>query len=753
MYCRLLGAVASICMASGMELRSTAANAQNLLTDLGVATGHAINNNGQVALDQGIYSNGTITPLPALPGQTTPASALAINAAGQVAGSAVTQVINGGFGSSGTQLGSVAIAYSNGTLTNIALLFPEFVRDMYVEPGLATGINSGDQVVGYYTQLNPGSIDAPGTVGFIYANGAYNALPSFPPTEGAQLPYQNMPLGINDNGQITGACAIADPHSSLTDRLDAYIFDYTSGTWTDLGQGTGNAINAGGQVTGALDVITIGANSDSIVGTYAFLYNNGATTNLGTLAGGKNSAGNALNSAGQIVGSSDLSGSTLTHAFFYNGVMTDLNALISATDPLQPYVTLTSAVGINDSSLIVANGVDSRTNLSHAYLLRAPALQILPGALSFGTEAVGGATTTQSIVLTNLGTTSIALGAIVATSNFSVQSNNCAATIAPSAQCTIAVAFKPTNAGALTGGVTIPSAGTNYVVSLSGIAPIAATISPSIGTATVNTPVTITWAASPGSSCTAFSSSTTSLWTGSIAVSGSKTLTDTVAGTDQYQISCTAPGVSQLGVGTSVVWTWPAVTATLTALPTTVTAGQPTTLSWTSSNATSCSGTGGGTGDGWSGSNLPTTGSKMVSESYALAVPSVTLTFGITCTSSVSGLSGQSSANIVYNQPPPAKSGGGGALDPLWLMILSGVAFLNGMIQSRVRVRARAQGSLTPCTRCPLQDCEHLVVDEALGLGELSSALSQDIEFLRRPASTFGGDRRGGDSNAIFRRW
>jgi hypothetical protein len=113
------------------------------------------------------------------------------------------------------------------------------------------------------------------------------------------------------------------------------------------------------------------------------------------------------------------------------------------------------------------------------------------------------------------------------------------------------------------------------------------------------------------------------------------------------------------------------VTATLTASPTTITAGQSTTLTWTSSNATSCSATGGGSADGWPG-NKPTSDNQNVTESYALAVPSVTLTFVITCTSSASGLSGQATANVVYNQPPAGKSGGGGAFDWLSLIALLG---------------------------------------------------------------------------------
>jgi hypothetical protein len=49
--------------------------------------------------------------------------------------------------------------------------------------------------------------------------------------------------------------------------------------------------------------------------------------------------------------------------------MTDLNALIDPGNPLAAHVTLAEATAINDDNLIVANGVDSRTNEQHAYLL------------------------------------------------------------------------------------------------------------------------------------------------------------------------------------------------------------------------------------------------------------------------------------------------------------------------------------------------------------------------------------------------
>jgi probable HAF family extracellular repeat protein len=433
---------------------------------------------------------------------------------------------------------------------------------------------------------------------------------------------------------------------------------------TDLGWGAGYAINNAGQVTGTLDEVTFNSDGSAptITGWYAFLYSNGTTTNLGP------GTGLAINATGQIVGSNG-------HAFFYNGAMNDLNTLISEDDPLKPYVTLTSAVGINDSLLILANGVDSRKNSTHAYLYQASFIQLAPATLNFAMLAVGATSLAQSVTVTNTGTAAIPFGTAYVNGDFSLRADNCGASLAPGDQCRISVVFLPKVAGALSGALTIPAGGANYQVPLSGVAPITAKISASSGTATVGQPVTLTWTVSPGATCTAASSSTNAKWTasnppfaGTEPVS-TQTLTETVNGTVTYTLNCTAPGVSAVSVSTSVVRAWPPVTLSIAASPTTITAGQSTTLTWTSSNATSCTATGGGADDNWAGTKA-TSGSQTVTEAVALDTSSVVLTFGITCSSSATGLSDKVSVNVTENQTPvtsgggpaPAGSGGGGAL-------------------------------------------------------------------------------------------
>jgi len=631
---------------AALGIWATAARAQTSnLVDLGAGTGHDLNNSGQVALDEGIYSGGTITPLPALPGQSTPASALAINASGKVVGSAITPT-----GASATLL-PVAVLYDGATLTNLVSGLPGISGLPF--NGAAEAIDASGKALGWFVFTD--SIHNTPTKGFTYTGGTLTPMvvPCTPASASdcTNVAY-NTPHDLNDSGQIVGE--VRFNLTSIGTQIVAYVED--NGTWTDLGPGASFAINSGGQVTGTL--ATAG-------GTSAFIYANGTTTSLGTLPGGANSIGYDINATGQVVGSSDFNGGAATHAFFYNGLVIDLNDIISSTDALRPFVTLTRAVAINDNRLILANGIDSRTHDAHAYLLQGPWINVAPGALAFGSAAVGATSPPQNVVISNGGTHALSLDALSASANFVLQTNGCATSLGSGEQCTVAVAFAPTVAGAASGTVSIPAAGTNYSVTLSGVAPITATLTSGSATATVGSQITLTWAASPGSTCTA-STDVGSNFTGSIAASGTKSFTESAAGAVSYGIHCTAPGTTQVDRLTTVTWSWPPVTTTLAAAPTTITAGDSATLTWSSSNATSCTASGGTSGDGWAGT-LATTGSRAVTPPGTAAA---TLTYGVTCTSSASNLSGQASAGLTVNSAP--RNGGGGAFDLLSLVALLG---------------------------------------------------------------------------------
>jgi len=84
----------------------------------------------------------------------------------------------------------------------------------------------------------------------------------------------------------------------------------------------------------------------------------------------------------------------------------------------------------------------------------APAVSITPPSLTFAAQVVGTTSAPQSVTLSNSGNTTLTITSITVT-DFFAQTNNCGASVAAGASCTISVTFKATTAGERTGAVTI----------------------------------------------------------------------------------------------------------------------------------------------------------------------------------------------------------------------------------------------------------------------------------------------------------
>ncbi len=123
---------------------------------------------------------------------------------------------------------------------------------------------------------------------------------------------------------------------------------------------------------------------------------------------------------------------------------------------------------------------------------------------------------------------------------------------------------------------------------------------------------TLTWSSTNATSCTASGG-----WSGSQAVSGTQSVSPTA--TTTYSLACTgAGGTANQSTTITVV---PPTTVSLSASPASIIQGQSSTLTWASTNATSCTASG-----AWSGSKA-TSGSQSVS-------PTATSTYTLACTGS-----------------------------------------------------------------------------------------------------------------------
>jgi Protein of unknown function (DUF4038)/Putative collagen-binding domain of a collagenase len=138
-------------------------------------------------------------------------------------------------------------------------------------------------------------------------------------------------------------------------------------------------------------------------------------------------------------------------------------------------------------------------------------------------------------------------------------------------------------------------------------------LTPSPAAITAGQSSTLTWTTSNATSCTASGGT----FTGTKPTNGSEQVSPVV--TTQYTLACTGPGGSRSRSATVTVTAIPAPTVTLTPNPASIAPGGSSTLTWTTTNATSCTASGGS----FTGTR-PTSGSEQVS-------PAVTTVYGLSC--------------------------------------------------------------------------------------------------------------------------
>ncbi len=144
----------------------------------------------------------------------------------------------------------------------------------------------------------------------------------------------------------------------------------------------------------------------------------------------------------------------------------------------------------------------------------------------------------------------------------------------------------------------------------------------------------LTWSSTDATSCTGSGD-----WSGQVATSGSTTINN-ITTNKNFSAQCSGPGgISAMASVTVTVQSAPAPTVTLSANPTTVNSGGSSTLTWSSTNATGCTASG-----GW-------TGSKNASGSQTISNLTTTTQFGLVC-AGAGGNSPMQSVTVTVNGSP-----------------------------------------------------------------------------------------------------
>jgi len=136
--------------------------------------------------------------------------------------------------------------------------------------------------------------------------------------------------------------------------------------------------------------------------------------------------------------------------------------------------TRTGAITLTDT----ATNSPQTVSLTGTAITPAPVVALSPTLLAFGPQNVGQTTTAKPLTLSNTGNAALTLTSIAASGDFA-QTNNCGASLAASASCTISVTFTPTASGSRTGAITVidNATGSPHTVALTGtgiaLAPLA----------------------------------------------------------------------------------------------------------------------------------------------------------------------------------------------------------------------------------------------------------------------------------------
>ena len=460
---------------------------------------------------------------------------------------------------------------------------------------------------------------------------------------------------VNGLAANNGAGNIQSPFvAELNSSLSTLVFStlMNTGGQSQLGIGglaldtSGNIYIAGSVNSPATSAATPGAfqaayGGSSSDGFVAKIVVHTPTTTTLSAAPSSATAGTAINLTATVaeVGGTSAPTGTVT---FKDGTTSLGSMTLNGTGIA---VFTTSSLGVGAHSITAAYGGDSANASSTST------------AASVTVTAAAAPTVTIAVA-----PTSITVGQSATLTWSSVNATACTASGAWSGSegTSGTMSVTPTAAGTLGYVLTCTGAGGsgNATASLTVAAPLpTVTIGVSPTSITVGQSATLTWSSTNVTSCSA-----SNAWTGSEAVSGTMSETPTAAGTLSYVLTCTGAGGTAHATATLTVTT-PLPTVTIAVAPTSITAGQSATVTWSSTNATSCTASG-----SWSGTEA-TSGTLSVAPSAA-----GTASYALACTGA--GGTANGTATLSVAAAPSGGKSGGGAMG-LWELValsLLGVA-------------------------------------------------------------------------------
>jgi hypothetical protein len=238
----------------------------------------------------------------------------------------------------------------------------------------------------------------------------------------------------------------------------------------------------------------------------------------------------------------------------------------------------------------------------------------------------------------------------------------------------------------------------------------------------------LSWSSTNATSCSA-----SGAWTGTQTVSGTMTETPTASGTATYTLTCTDSGGSAMASANVTVNAVAPPTVSIAVNPTSITVGQSATLTWSSTNASSCTASGAWTGTQPSSGTLQVTPAAASNNAYTLVCVGASAETTATATAMLE----VQAAPLIVVTALSGKAGGGG----LGLNTVLGLLLL---VALRMRRLLRPQGLaavalLVISVQASAQESSSAYVGVRAGVGdymESSQRLDAAIESAGESTTT-----------------
>jgi len=277
--------------------------------------------------------------------------------------------------------------------------------------------------------------------GVAVVNGANNAVSIVPIASGS-----GTAIGIN---VLTDKIYVAKNNGSLL-----MIDGPTNNATTVTGLATNSNAVAVNPLTNTIYVTDSGGGVTPILGaTSPSATNTGITTTITPLPGNSGTSSGTISlNATSAMTPAPLNDVRKVYFRIDNGPWTTATGAGPWT---APYAGL--SVGAHTLEAFATNGLEAasiNTDIANVPIVgnvasygfnvtsaSAPAITVSPGSIDFGGQSMGTTSPSQSVTVTNTGTSTLTISGVVASSQFT-QTNDCSS-VAPSATCTVHVSFSP----------------------------------------------------------------------------------------------------------------------------------------------------------------------------------------------------------------------------------------------------------------------------------------------------------------------